>query len=157
MFRSMPDPEPAHDVISDRSPEPLVPLSHLELDLPRPAAGWPDYLGRRAIAFVPDDLGRECVRRQDAPPLLDEKREAENRAAKLRQLQEQLAVEADELRRSQIWKGVSADAMPPGAAPASVMLALDKDSQPRRTTPLEEALSNSAALTYHPMQGEEAS
>jgi hypothetical protein len=37
------------------------------------------------------------------------------------------------------------------------MLQNDRDAQPKRTTPLEEALSNSGTLTYHPMQGEEAS
>jgi hypothetical protein len=63
---------------------------------------------------VPDDLGRDCVRRQDARRLLDEQRANELRVAKLRQLAEQEAVEADCERRARIWQGVSADAIPVG-------------------------------------------
>jgi hypothetical protein len=146
MFRSMPDTEQTRDVtVSDE----LLPLSVFALDHPRPAEGWADFLGRRAIVFVPDDLGRDCIRRRDARRLLDEKRAGELRAVKLRQLAEQEAVEADQLRRGQIWKGLTADALPPGVHPAAAMLQSAKDAEPKRTTPLEEALSNSGGMTYH--------
>jgi hypothetical protein len=129
----------------------LIPLSVLALDLPRPPEGWADFLGRRAIAFVPDDLGRDCVRRGDARRLLDEQRENQLRLAKLRQLAEQEAVEADRVRRASIWKGLPAEQLPVGVAPSAAMLQAAKDARPKRRTPLEEALSNSGTLTYHPI------
>src|SRR5215217_812644 len=133
MFRNLPDVEHTESnsprAAARVDPSELIPLSVLALDLPVPSEGWANFLGRRAIAFVPDDLGRDCVSRSDARRLLDEKREAEIRAAKLRQLQEQLAVEADQLRRSQIWQGIPADHLPVGATPASVMLAAAKDAR----------------------------
>jgi hypothetical protein len=37
------------------------------------------------------------------------------------------------------------------------MLQADRDAQPKRTTPLEEALSNSGTLTYHALsKGDES-
>jgi hypothetical protein len=48
-----------------------------------------------------------------------EKRASELRAAKHRQLAEAEAVEADQLRRALIWKGVPADHMPPGVRDAA--------------------------------------
>ena len=111
MFKTAPVIESAPGVTV---PPDLIPLSVLALDLPRPGEGWADFLGRRAIAFVPDDLGRDCVRRQDARRLLDERRADQLRAAKLRQLAEAEAVEADQRRRALIWKGVSATALPEG-------------------------------------------
>src|SRR5215213_7228914 len=113
-------------------PSEWIPLSVLALDLPAPSEGWANYLGRRAIAFVPDDLGRDCVRRQDARRLLDERRADELRRRAMARQQEQEAVEADRVRFAQIWKGVSADMMPPGVAPAAVMLQSVKDAQPKR-------------------------
>jgi hypothetical protein len=73
MFRNGSAVEIATAVVPT-SADDLIPLSHLALDLPTPAEGWANFLGRRAIAFVPDDLGRDCVRRQDARRL-DEHRE----------------------------------------------------------------------------------
>jgi hypothetical protein len=155
MFRTAPDTEPAPGVTVAAAD--LIPLSHLELDHPRPPEGWPAFLGRQAIAFVPDDIGRDSIRRSDAQVLLHEQRAAQIRAVKLRQLADQEAVEADQLRRALIWKGLPADALPPGVAPAAVMLQSDRDAQPRRTTPLEEALSNSGTLTYHALpKGDES-
>ena len=129
--------------------EPTVLLSVLALDLAVPVEGWPLFLGARGIAIIPDDLRRDCVSRGDALRLLDEKREQELRQAALRRLAEQEAVEADERRRASIWQGVPADRLPVGAAPASVMLQAARDSQPRRQSVLQEALSNSEGMTYH--------
>jgi hypothetical protein len=148
MFRTAPAAavEPPRDESSHL--EPLVPLSVLALDLPQPAEGWAGFLGRRAIAFLPDDLGRDCVRRQDARRLLDEQHANELRAAKLRQLAEQGAVEADQLRRSQIWAGVPAHTLPVGVSAAAAMLQTAKDAQPRRRSMLEESLAGET-LTFH--------
>ena len=134
----------------------LIPLSVLALDLQPPAEGWPSFLGRRAIAFRPDGIGRDCVTAKDAQILLAEKRQNELRAAKHRQLQEQQAVEADERRRAQIWKGLSADLLPVGVSASTAMLSAARDSQPRWRTPLEEALANET-LTYHSYGDQEAS
>jgi hypothetical protein len=127
---------------------PTVPLSVLALDLAQPVEGWPTFLGARAIAIIPDDLGRDCVARGDARRLLDEKREADLRRAALRRLQEAEAVEADQLRRSQIWAGVPAHALPVGVSAAAAMLQTAKDAQPRRRSMLEESLAGET-LTFH--------
>jgi hypothetical protein len=63
---------------------------------------------------------------------------------------EQAAIEVDQRFRASIWRGLPADHMPPGAAPAAVMLASDRDAQPKRQSPLEEALSNRGdELIFH--------
>ena len=140
-----------NEVIKVRSEyPPTVPLSVLALDLAEPAEGWSNFLGRRAIKTIPDDLGRDSITRGDARRLLDEQREQELRQAARRRLAEQEAVEADERRRAQIWQGVPAAALPPGASPASVMLQAAKDSQPRRQSVLQHALAHDG-LTYHPL------
>ena len=152
MFRSMPDTDTAEPARAESSHlEPLVPLSVLALDLPQPAEGWADFLGRRAIAFVPDDLGRDCIRRQDARRLLDERRADELRAAKLRQLAEQEAVEADQLRRASIWKGAPAVE---GVRAAEAMLQAAHDARPKRQSVLQHALGNSGELEFHPLRDE---
>jgi hypothetical protein len=129
----------------------LIPLSHLQLDLD-PGEPWPLFLGRRGIAFRPDRIGRDAVTAGDAQRLIAERRADELRKRAVLKSQEDEAVEADRLRRAQIWKGVAADRMPDGVAPAAVMLQNDKDSRPKRRTPLEEALSNEGALTFHSLQ-----
>lgn len=156
MFRT-PAAEPAPDVSTEATPEPLIPLSHLALDLPVPPEGWSNFLGRRGIMLRPDDIGRDSIRRSDAQVLLHEQRANELRAAKHRQLAEAEAVEADQLRRALIWKGVPADHMPPGVQPAAVMLQAHKDSQPRRQSVLQHALSNEDALEFHPYAEMDAS
>jgi hypothetical protein len=132
---------------------PTVPLSVLALDLAEPVEGWPNFLGARAIAIIPDDLGRDCVSRQAARRLLDEKRESDLRQAALRRLAEQQAVEDDERRRALIWKGVPASALPPDASPASVMLHAAKDARPRRQSMVEAAFANDGTV-MHTFSGE---
>ena len=141
-----------NEIIKVRSEyEPTVPLSVLALDLAEPAEGWPNFLGRRAIKIIPDDLRRDCVSRGDALRLLDEKRESDLRQAALRRMAEQQAVEDDARRRAQIWQGVRASALPPDASPAAVMLQAAKESRPKRTSVLEESLSG-GGLVFHPLR-----
>jgi hypothetical protein len=102
-------------------------------------------------------LGRDSVSRGDARRLLDEKRESDLRQAALQRLAEREAVEADERRRAQIWQGVRADLLPPDARPAAVMLQAAKESQPRRQSVLQHALSHEDGLTYHPLPQDDAS
>jgi hypothetical protein len=129
---------------------PTVPLSVLALDLAEPAEGWSNFLGRKAITTIPDDLGRDCISRQAARRLLDEQREQVLRQAARRRLVEQEAVEADEQFRAQLWGGVRADRMPSDARPAEVMLAAARDAQPRRQSVLQDALAGGGAV-YHPI------
>ena len=149
MFRtSAPVAEPAPDVVGTAVPTDLIPLSHLELDLPAPTLGWLIELDRRGIEIVLDDVGRKSVSRDNAKMLLDEQREREVRQREAAARNEQLAVEADRVRLASIRRGVPAVDLPPGVAPATAMLAADHDAQPKRTSPLQEALAGEA-MTYH--------
>jgi hypothetical protein len=134
-----------------------IPLSQLSLDLPEPVGGWAAYLKGRGIDVVTDDIGRASIARADARQLLNEYRSGEAEKARRRKLAEAQAVADDQLRRAQIWQGVPADHMPPGVPPAAAMLQTARDAQPKRTTPLEEALANSGTLTYHALsKGDES-
>jgi hypothetical protein len=143
--------EPADDmnVAAD-----VIPISHLELDLVAPVEGWPSFLAARDIEITLDDIGRMSVSRADARQLLTEKREREAEQARRRKLADAEAVAADQIRRAQIWQGVSADLMPVGVAPAAVMLQASRDTRPRRQSVLEHALGNSGELEFHPIRDE---
>jgi hypothetical protein len=148
MFRAMPATAPPADTdVID--PADLVPLSHLALDLPEPPVGWRTFLADRGIPIGSDELGRDAVSRDDARQLFTERREAEGRKREVVERNEQRAIEQDRRFRAQLWPGIPADLMPPGAAPAAVMLQANKDAQPRRRSVLQEALSNDSGLTYH--------
>ena len=136
--------------VRDVSP---VPLSVLALDLPVPVEGWPDFLGRRGIAIVPDSLGRDSIGHDAARRLLDEKREAELRARAHRRLMEQEAVERDQLRRASLGQGVK---VPDGMTYAEAVQSAELDAQtyrPRRTSLMEDLLSNDG-IVFHPIQHE---
>jgi hypothetical protein len=149
MFKtSAPVAEPAPDVVGTAVPTDLIPLSHLELDLPAPTLGWLIELDRRGIPIVLDDLGRKAISRDDARTLLAERSEAEaRRRAKLAE-NEQRAVEADRLRRASIWRGLPADHLPVGVTASDAMVAAIRDAQPKRTSPLQEVLAGES-LVYH--------
>lgn len=127
----------------------FVPITHLSLDLPAPATGWLVELERRGIEVMVDDIGRRSVPRDVARMLIAEHAAAAVRKREAMALAEQRAIEADRAFRARLWGGVRAELMPPGASPAAVMLQLDKDSQPRRRSVLQEALSNDSGLTFH--------
>ena len=146
MLRTRPETEPSHDVTVPS--DDLVPISHLELDLPAPTTGWLVELDRRHIPVVLDDVGRRSISRADARQLFDERRENEIRQREVAERQEREAIEADRVRRASIWGGISALDLPPGVAPATVMLQAAHDAQPRRTSVLEDALSNEGT-TFH--------
>jgi hypothetical protein len=148
MFRTAPAAEPAHDM---EVPPDVIPLSHLELDLPTPVEGWTVFLATRGIEVTLDDIGRMAVARDDARLLLTEKRERQAEQARRRKLAEAQAVADDQIRRAQIWQGIPADDLPPGVAPAAVMLQASKDARPKRTSVLQEALAGSETLTYRPL------
>jgi hypothetical protein len=79
MFRTLPDAVPAHNEVPTAAGIDLIPLSHLELDLPAPPLGWPIELDRRGISVVLDDLGRKSISRDNAKMLFAEQSEAEDR------------------------------------------------------------------------------
>jgi hypothetical protein len=110
----------------------VIPLSHLELDLVAPVEGWTVFLAARGVEVTLDDIGRMSIARVDARRLLTEKREREAEQARRRKLAEAQAVADDQIRRAQIWQGVPADHMPPGVAPAAVMMQASRDAQPKR-------------------------
>jgi hypothetical protein len=154
MFRSTtPVAEPAHGVVVPEGD--VIALSVLQLDLPQPPEGWPAFLGRRGVAIVPDSLGRDAIGHDAARRLLDERRADELRRARRLAVAEAEAVEADRVKFAQIWRGVSADAIPVGVQPATAMLQAAKDAQPKRSTPLEEAFSNSPGMAYHQFSADE--
>jgi hypothetical protein len=61
---------------------------------------------------------------------------------------EREAIEADQQRRAQIWRGIPADLIPVGVSASSAMLQAAKDAQPRRQSMLEESLAGET-LTFH--------
>ena len=132
----------------------VIPLSHLELDLVAPVEGWTVFLAARGVEVTLDDIGRMSIARVDARRLLTEKREREAEQARRRKLAEAQAVADDQIRRAQIWQGVPADHMPPGVAPAAVMMQASRDAQPKRTSVLQEALADSETLTLCRMRSE---
>ena len=136
------------------NPSDLIPLSLLALDLPAPEFGWDAYLTARDVLILRDDLGRPAVTRADARELLTEQREAETRQREQREAVEQRAVEADRQFRARLHPGIPAGQVPDGLSPAMAMVAANEGERPRRTTPLEEALSGSG-LTFHPIQEED--
>jgi hypothetical protein len=137
---------------------PTVSLSVLALDLAEPAEGWPNFLGARAIAIIPDDLGRDCVSRQAARRLLDEKREADLRQAALRRLAEQEAVEADRQWRAALPRGLPWHALPDGVSYAEAAAAAEAEAHPRRTpTRAEWLFGETDTMVYHELPQDDAS
>jgi hypothetical protein len=135
----------------------LIPISVIALDLAEPpAGGWIAYLTSRGIPIVLDHIGREAIDSADARQLLDERREAEVRRREAIARNEQRAIEADRLHRSQIWQGVPADSLPVGVAPAAAMLQSAKDAQPKRESPMEEAFAGET-MRYHAWPSEDES
>jgi hypothetical protein len=157
MFRSAPVAEPPHDeVISTVDKEP-VPLSVLALDLAEPpAGGWTAYISSRGIPIVEDHIGRPAISSADAKQLLDEKHESEARRQEAIQRNEQRAIAAYEQQRASIWTGLPADSLPVGVTAGSAMAQAALDAQPKRQSPMEEALSGES-MTYHAWPNEDES
>jgi hypothetical protein len=149
MLRTRPDVEP-HDVAV---PPDLIPLSILTLDLNPSPLAWDAYLAGRNIPIVLDHIGRSAISSADARQLLDERREDELRQARIRQAAEQRAVEQDQQWRAQLPAGIAWHQIPPGATAADVWAQRERDSRPKRRTPLEDALAGDG-MTYRPLQPE---
>jgi hypothetical protein len=150
--------EPAPDVIEQGSSgrTSLIPLSHLELDLPAPGSGWDAYLTGRGIQIVLDHIGRSAISSADARQLFDEQREVEARRRDVAARQEQQAIEADRRFRAALPKGLHWSEIPVGVSAAEMWAAAEKDAKPKRRTPLEDAFAGEG-MVFHSIQGEEAS
>lgn len=105
MFRNtLPSPLADTDVVEHPADD-LIPISHLELDLPAPVEGWSAYLSSRDIAIVEDSIGRSAVASADARMLISEQREAEARRAEQRAAAEKRAIEDDARFRARLGRG----------------------------------------------------
>jgi hypothetical protein len=157
MFRNAaPVTEPdAPDDVGTAVPTNLIPLSVLQLDLDPPAGGWDAYLTGRGVGIAVDDIGRKAISRADARQLFDEKREAEARAREIAQRQEHRAVERDRAFRAALPTGLHWTELPPGVSAAEVWAAAERDAQPKRRTPLEDALAGDG-MVYRPLRDGES-
>ena len=157
IFNSKPDNEQTKSnslVAAATTPLDLIPLSHNGLELDTPPNGWVLHLERRGIAVLTDDIGRRAISRSDAKQLLDEKHANEVRQAKLRALQEQEMVEADQRFRASLGQGVPADLIPAGSTYMEAVVAAQLDAQPyrpRRSTVAEDLLSG-GGYVFHPIE-----
>jgi hypothetical protein len=100
---------------------------------------------------VTDGIGRASISRSNARLRLDEQRESVARKREAAEAAERQAIEADRRRRAQLWGGIPADQVPEGSTPAQAMVRAEYEAQPRRTSVLEEALSNQGGFTFHPL------
>ena len=137
-----------------------VPLSVLSLDLDAPGEGWINYLYRRQIKILTDDLGRASITRSDAKQLFDEHRANEQRQAELRAERERQAIEADQRFRAGLNKGVEWWRLPDGTAPGDAM-ALAAAQANRRKSMQEELLEqefggSQSSMVYQPYPTDEA-
>jgi hypothetical protein len=147
MFRTVTATEPAPIVVP---PAELIPLSVLGLNVSAPVGGWEPFLTVRNLEILVDDIGRPSVSRDDARTLIAEKHENERRAQEVAKRNEQRMIESDRVRRESIWGGLPWYELPDGVLPVVAMTAADKAAQPKRMSPLQEALSGES-MTYHPI------
>ena len=154
MFRNTATPAAEPPVPVEVPPAELIPLSHLSLDLSTPVTGWSAFLTVRNIAIVSDDVGRDSITKADARTLIAEKHENERRAQEVAKQNEQRMIEADRVHRAQIWGGLHWAEIPDGVLPVQAMTQAAHDAQPKRLSPLQEALAGES-MTYHPIPQDE--
>jgi hypothetical protein len=103
--------------------------------------------------IVTDDIGRPSIARDDAKRLFDEQRERDASRAAVLAAADQQAAEYDREWRKRL-RGIPADMIPAGMAPAAAMVAAELDSHaylPRRASVAEDLRDNSRGLTFHPI------
>jgi hypothetical protein len=138
-------------------PEPAVPLTELDRDLPAPAVGWAAELAGRGVAVVQDDLGRAAVDRAVARVLFAEYLEQQEVAARRRAEIERRAVEADQAFRASLPAGIPAGAVPEGITAGQLLMLSDPMPGARRQSVLEHALEHpGGAIVYTPIRDEQA-
>jgi hypothetical protein len=134
-----------HDVCNEP-----IPLTVLELNIPRPVDGWEAALRRRGVAIERDSAGFKAVARSVARELVSEHEEEQKRLARHRQEVEARMIAADAARLAQISKGIPAVA---GVRGAELLLALAADERPQRETVLDHALQRRDGPVYHSIEG----
>jgi len=123
-----------------------IPLSHLELELgAAPLDNWDGYLSGLGIAMVLDDIGRKAIARPDARRLLSECEAAEVRR---REVAARNDAEAERQRLASVWRGIPADQVPAGLTPAMAMMPAEYENRPRRSSVLEDALSDEGTVFH---------
>jgi hypothetical protein len=137
--------------------QPVLLLVELERDLGAPADGWAAELGRRGVVVVADDLGRLAITRSSARAIYAEAREAEARAARLREEIEQRAIAADEARRAALPVGIPAGMVPEGMSAGQLMMMSDPMPRGARRESMVEHALRGGGVTFHPIGGEGAS
>jgi hypothetical protein len=134
--------------------EVLIPLSQLELDLPAPMGDWEAELRRRGVPVAEDDIGRKAISRRAAGQLIAEARESAARARELAARNDQML----ELQRQTILTGIPAALLGYSEDPARELtlngMQADRDSQPRRRSPVEDALENPGGSVFYPIRPE---
>ena len=152
MFKTPPPDAEVISPVGERTSEPLVPLSHLGLDLPVPPIGWTGYLNNIGVEIVEDGIGRGAVSAADARMLIAEHRADEVRKAEVRAAAEKRAIEADQQWRASLGHGVK---VPDGVTYAEAAQSAELDSltyRPRASV-VEDLLSNDG-MTFHPVRHE---
>jgi hypothetical protein len=156
VFRNSTPPDSDQQAPAPNVAPELIPLSHLELDLNPPTDGWAAYLAARDIGIVLDDLGRASVARDAARGLFSERREAEAKAREHAAAAERQAIEADQQWRAQLPHGLPWFEVPEGLHPATAMLTVARDEDPRRRSLAEDLDRPDGGVTFHSIQGEES-
>jgi hypothetical protein len=156
MFRSPVVADPPSDPGAGITPEELIQLSHLALDLSAPA-DWSAFLADRGIEITIDDIGRAAITRDAARDLLTEKRQAEAQAREHAAVMERRAIEQDRQFRASLGVGLPAAAIPHGMTYGELIAAAELDSQQYRpkTSMVEDLLSNDGGIVFHPIVHEE--
>lgn len=134
----------------------LIPLSHLELDLPAPVTGWLVELDRRHMTVITDDIGRACITHADARQLFAEHLEAQAHANRVRAEADREAVRRDREFRAQLNPGIRWHDMPGGGhlLPVAALTAAAREAEPHRETVLDHALSGEQGIWFHPLPTE---
>jgi hypothetical protein len=132
-------------------PETLIPLSHVELDLPAPTIGWAAGMAEKGIEVVLDDLGRLNIRRRDAKRLFDEHRQAQERA----QAKQREVVQASDRWHQEHYvkpSGIHWTEIPVGMTTGEYLAVHDPDRQrPRRRSVLEDSLAG-GGIVFHSLE-----
>jgi hypothetical protein len=128
----------------------LIPVSHLGLDVPAPPSGWLVELNRRGIEVSADGIGRPSVSCDVARLLLEEHRQSEARKQAKREAAERAAIEADQRRFAQLYRGVP---VAEGLTGTEALLAAAAADSPRRRNPVAAALDGES-MTFHSYESE---
>ena len=110
--------------------EPLIPISHLALELP--GRDFVTELRNRGVEITVDDVGRPSISRAVVRQLIQEQRETESRA---KEMNEQRFAQLEGERLARLPKGLPWYEVPAGMSAAEAMVAAGGDDRRPRTVP----------------------